>query len=323
MWRLKLGIALLLTLLVSTAMYAVALAWPDQPPVKAYISGPGIEGQLQITDSDVLETLRLGELEDLGWGLVNKPPLSGDGFKIIRYFDDGSFRFADLTYYANPKGLRSYVYWEDGPMLQGSHTPYNRQWLYTNEKGNAALIAYLQKIGARVDSAVDSAHSISATLDPLPETIKVGETVRLGFTLSELASAVMVWIGRAGEEQKTAIPAKSEGSESHFVTSFAFPQAGAWNWALRIDNQKIEVPMPPLQVDDSQTVQNSPVAEPNVSTKDAKAAVTNGNNAAPGALANEASNSDSLLDILTIAAGVIGLIGVAGALWFRARQSRV
>lgn len=323
MWRPNFGIALLCTMLVVLVTYTVALAWPDQPPVKAYISGPGIEGQLQITDTDVLETLRLGTLEDLSWGLVKKPRITGEGFKIIRYFDDGNFRFADLTYYANPNGTRSYVYWEDGPMLEGDHTPYHRQWLYTNPHGDVTLMAFLAKQGVRVDWPIDPSESTSVALDPIPDGITIGDTVRLGVTLNVPAARVGLWIARSGEEQKTLIALSPEGTPGHYVGTFVFPKAGEWNWAVNIDDERLNVPMPSLQVVDAVTKPNAPGVQPNASSNQTSLAATESNNAAPDSLTNKAPDSDPLLGILTVVAALIGLIGVAGALWFRDRQTRV
>ena len=47
------------------AMTGVALAWPNQAPDRATISGPGLKGEIEITDKEVLAALKLGVFEDL------------------------------------------------------------------------------------------------------------------------------------------------------------------------------------------------------------------------------------------------------------------
>lgn len=131
-----------LTVVLVLGSFSFAQAWPDTPPNKALISGPGIKGQVEISDPTVLAVLRLGSLEDLSTGAIQKPNIAGEGYNIIRYFE-GSFHFADLTYYPGANGARSYVYWQDGPDLQGDHTPYNNQWLNVTAHGDAVLQRFL------------------------------------------------------------------------------------------------------------------------------------------------------------------------------------
>ena len=128
----------------AAATAGLALAWPDQPPDRATISGPGLDGTVEITDPKALAALKLGAMEDLNAGPIAPPVVSGDGYQISRYF--GGFNFASLRYYPNPNG-QSYVYWQDGPQLQGSHTPYNGQWLAATPAGDAAMKQVLNNLG--------------------------------------------------------------------------------------------------------------------------------------------------------------------------------
>jgi hypothetical protein len=137
-------------LLAATA--ALALAWPDQPPEKVLISGPGIEGQVEVKDAQSLSIFRLGTLEDFNERSSVTSQI-GTGYKIVRFFDGGEFNFAQLTYYPNPSSERGSVYFEDGPMLQGNHTPYNQTWLYTKPDAEQKLRALLKQLGAKLDNA--------------------------------------------------------------------------------------------------------------------------------------------------------------------------
>src|SRR5215831_15966806 len=130
-------------ILLVLATTVTALAWPDQPPDKVLISGPGIEGQAQVKDARALAIFRLGDLEDFDTldPRSTATPRVGAGYKIVRFFYGGDFDFARLTYYPNPSGGRGYLYFEDGPMLQGNHTPYDETWLYAKPDAEQKLRA--------------------------------------------------------------------------------------------------------------------------------------------------------------------------------------
>src|SRR5689334_25102417 len=138
-------ISLALALALAALSAGLALAWPDQPPDRATLSGPGINGTIDITDPQVLAALKLGAMEDLAAGPIAPPQVSGEGYTITRYFG-GDFNFASLRYYPSLSGP-SYVYWQDGPKLQGSHTPFDNQWLRATPAGDAAMKQVLTGLG--------------------------------------------------------------------------------------------------------------------------------------------------------------------------------
>lgn len=141
----RITLSLTFALVVLFGAFSFAHAWPDQPPTSAFISGPGISGQVQITDPTVLAALRMGGLEDLNTGVVAEPVGIRDGYQITRYFE-GSFRFADLTYSPGANGARSYVFFRDGAQLIGDHTPFNNHWLYATAQGDTVLRQYLDAL---------------------------------------------------------------------------------------------------------------------------------------------------------------------------------
>lgn len=170
---------ILMSVFVALALassYSAARAWPAQAPTKATISGPGLEGTVNITDPQVLDALKMGGLEDLSAIETNAPQVS-NGYVIHRWFEDGEFQFADLTYYP---GDPSHVYFQDGPDLVGDHTPYNNHWLRTTRGGDAALKEFLRDPGtAKMEMLPVRAGSVpmifdAVTLQPrfiLPEGI--------------------------------------------------------------------------------------------------------------------------------------------------------
>lgn len=119
-------------------------AWPNQPPTRATISGPGITGRVEISDPELLVNFKLGAIEDFDAGVVKSPRTVGEGYRITRYFDD--FRFGLLTYYPGQTGERSYVFFEDGPDKEGDRTAYDRQWLYATPQGQVFLKALVEKL---------------------------------------------------------------------------------------------------------------------------------------------------------------------------------
>src|SRR5262245_29592987 len=79
------------------------LAWPKDAPDKATISGPGLKGEVEITDQRILSLLGLGMIEDFEAGALPAPQV-GEGYQITRYFYDASFDFGRLHYYPGLAG---------------------------------------------------------------------------------------------------------------------------------------------------------------------------------------------------------------------------
>lgn len=252
---------------------ALAGAWPDMPPDLVYISGPGVEGQVEVADSQVLDVLRLGGIEDMAWGVIPAQNVSSEGFQIIRYFEGGEFRMGDLMYYPDTAGARSVVYFDDGAMKTGDRSPYDKKWLYTTSKGDRVLQAYLKQIGATLP-------------DPAQPQLKA----------------------RAG----TAVVD---------TFTFAFPEAGTWNWSVRAGYSEPETAMPPLTV-----------VEPNApAAPDTKVTVPQTNNAQPVAPTQNTTNTTQSIQAPTIEptmliaaalAGIAGIIGVSTIALQRRRREK-
>lgn len=145
--NLLMTVSLMIGVLLTTGF---RLAWPDQPPDRATISGPGIAGVVEITDRNMLDALKLGAFEDFDTGSITAPSVSGEGYQITRYFYGGTFNFGGLIYYpptANaPRGVMQF---NDGPQLEGNHTPYNGRWLYATPQGDTAMQKLLVDLNVR------------------------------------------------------------------------------------------------------------------------------------------------------------------------------
>jgi hypothetical protein len=149
-------------ILLLVATTALVWAWPNQPPERVLISGPGIGGQVEVKDEQARAIFRLGNLEDFD-SVALAPAPGSTGYKIVRFFYGGEFDFARLTYYPNPSGGRGYLYFEDGPDLRGDHTAYHQTWLYTTSDGEKQLRGLLTRLGAKLDASMPAARPVSGS----------------------------------------------------------------------------------------------------------------------------------------------------------------
>ena len=199
-------------ILLLMATTAFALAWPDKAPEKVLISGPGIEGQVEVKDEQALAIFRLGNLEDFG-AVVVAPPQGRTGYKVMRFFGD-ELDFARLTYYPDPSGGRGAVYFEDGPMLQGNHTPYNQTWHYTKPDAEKKLRALLKQLGAKFDDAAPAEISASGRATQAgqafgaqtanasePNAFSSAVIALLAGAVGALGAAVAFWLWRVRRTQ--------------------------------------------------------------------------------------------------------------------------
>jgi hypothetical protein len=145
---------------------SIALAWPDGPPERVTISGPGLTGEVEVTDKEILTALSLGAIEDFERGPITAPKV-GEGYQITRYFYEASFNFGRLHYYPNPAGERSYIFFEDGPDFIGDHTIYDGKWFYTTSQGEAAMQRLLKSLDALAPASTrPAAANVSVQLAP-------------------------------------------------------------------------------------------------------------------------------------------------------------
>ncbi len=150
-YRMSLLVALMALLIVPAYLvFASPPSWPESPPTKATIRGPGIKGEVAITDREVLDSLQLGVFEDFNHPIA--APNVKDGYTITRWFYEGSFNFGVLHYYPNADG-RGFVNFEDGPQMEGDHTKYNGGWFYASSLGEQAMSKLLAQVAPRTSQA--------------------------------------------------------------------------------------------------------------------------------------------------------------------------
>ncbi len=162
----KLAVSLIVASLLLTALFGIGGAWPNQPPDRATISGQGLKGEVPITDSETLRALKLGSLEDFDAGAI-AAPMVGEGYKITRWFYQGTFNFGQLRYYPGAEGQRGYVYFEDGPDIEGGPTPYDREWFYATPAGDASMQRLLRSLGVTTFGGKSASKSASQESIPI------------------------------------------------------------------------------------------------------------------------------------------------------------
>lgn len=144
-----------LALLLAALLVPAALA--KGPPDKLTISGPGLDGEVEVTDRELLAEIGFGALEDFNENQRSgiAEPSVGEGYTLVRALrnPNGTYQPWDQAhYYPNPGG-RGYIFY-DG--LVGPNTSeFDGKWYHARPEGEAAMQRLLQTLGA--ESPADQA----------------------------------------------------------------------------------------------------------------------------------------------------------------------
>lgn len=142
------------------------------PPAKATISGPGLQGEIEITDPTLLNALsffQFEQVEENNRRGIDQPANPGEGYLITRYIQraPGSPTFQpwdQLHYYPNAEGGRSVIFL-DG-LIGDSSTEFDGKWYNVSPDGDAAMRAFLTDRGA-----LTPAQTLPATGTTAPATM--------------------------------------------------------------------------------------------------------------------------------------------------------
>lgn len=134
------------------------------------ITGPGIQGELQITDTESLEPLSMGMLETFPNALKNAPDVDpNSGYTLSRYFASlGSGgkqtyqHFDTVIFYLNPSGGPAYVYYEG---IYNGSSEYDGKWFLASRDGEQAMKRVIAAATALVP-AVPAVVSVRSELKP-------------------------------------------------------------------------------------------------------------------------------------------------------------
>ena len=158
-----------LMLMILTA--GAALAWPEGPPDKVTISGPGIKGTIEVTDKTSLEGLGPEQFMDLSEP-VDAPSPGATPYEVVRYIkgigDTGEFD--RLRYYPSQGSSPGYIYYAEAIGYRPSYTA--GKWFQATPQGDAAMKRLLARytstsgtlaMATRVEAASSKAGRLCAS----------------------------------------------------------------------------------------------------------------------------------------------------------------
>ena len=167
--------ALTIALSLSLLIFSVALA--KGPPSKVTISGPGLAGEVEITDPDQLLAFSFFQFENIA-RKIEPPPTIGEGYVVTRYAQDGTKLVAwdRVIYYPGASGEVGIVFLEG--IIGSSASEFDGYWYWASRDGDTVMRKILaeQKVTTLQDKPL-------ATLSPITPT---------AFALSGLTSLTVV-----------------------------------------------------------------------------------------------------------------------------------
>ncbi len=145
-------------------LLGIGLAQAKGPPSKIVISGPGLLGQVEVTNAQLLQRLGMGALEDLAQGVIAAPAPGVDlaeRYRIDRYHTDSAGKgwpFDRIYYYPNRSGAGGYIFYE-GLTPFGGRSEYDGKWFRATAAGDGAM----QQLLAHLRRSVSSVPRLPAT----------------------------------------------------------------------------------------------------------------------------------------------------------------
>lgn len=143
---------LIATLALMLALLPISAALAKGPPSKVIITGPTINGELEITDGKILEALSFYQFNDLNriisQSLDFTPDVElGEGYHITRLIMENGksgYRVWDsLTYYPDPAGEAGYIFFDGLDPSIGS-TQGQGLWFRATPTGDAAMARVME-----------------------------------------------------------------------------------------------------------------------------------------------------------------------------------
>jgi hypothetical protein len=133
---------------------SVALAWPEGPPDKVSISGPGIKGTVEITNKESLEGLGPEQFMDISKS-VTDPPQGTTPYEVVRYIKGfgASGAFDRLHYYPGKGGSPGRIYYVEAIGYGPSHIV--GKWFYATPQGDTAMKKLLSKYASTSEAATE------------------------------------------------------------------------------------------------------------------------------------------------------------------------
>ncbi len=143
----------LLVVTLLTATCALALAWPEEPPDKLLLSGPGLAGEVEIVGPEKLIGLSPEAFMDFTTS-PDPAAKAAPGYEMVRYYKsrDGQYEAFDrLRYHPNPQGDRGAVYYIKALGYGPGHN--EGRWFAASPIGDAAMECLLDTLKVNLPQA--------------------------------------------------------------------------------------------------------------------------------------------------------------------------
>jgi len=146
----KAKIIILFTILL--LLFSIETVAAKGPPGKLVISGPGLKGELVITDPVLLDHFWMSKFIDFD-NQIDEPRGIKDGYEITRYYPVGTGLKAidKFVYYPHPGGEGGSIFYEgiiDKMFIYGG-SPFDGQWYNVTEEGDPVIRKILGEHGVR------------------------------------------------------------------------------------------------------------------------------------------------------------------------------
>jgi hypothetical protein len=136
----------LICLVIVALLVVVGPVAAKGAPVRVSITGPGIDGEIVVTEPELLEALGLYQFNDLARRIDAPAEPPSNGYRIYRYMMDGESSWDSLTYYPDPAGGLGWLYFDGLNPAIGS-TQGQGEWYRPSEAGAAAMRQILTDAG--------------------------------------------------------------------------------------------------------------------------------------------------------------------------------
>ena len=154
------------TLLTLTC--ALALAWPEAPPDKLLLSGPGLDGEVEIVGAERLIGLSPEAFMDFTTA-ADPAAEAAPGYEMVRYYKggDGQYEAFDrLRYHPNPQGGRGAVYYIKALGYGPGHN--EGRWFAASVTGDAAMTCLLDALQVSLPQAEPPTLAQTAPVGQVP-----------------------------------------------------------------------------------------------------------------------------------------------------------
>jgi hypothetical protein len=210
--RIMLSVALLLS---AFALIPTQSTQAKGDAAKVILKGPGLKGEVEITDRSMLEHLSIGLLESFD-APVSKLPSLGAGYELTRYIQEPKgdpFALDHIHYFPVLSEKQDYVFY-DG-MVGNYFSDQAGKWFLTTKDGTAAMRKLLAKLIST--STVDET-LMKTDLGDAPQSCKAASKLEKADAGADAVVKVNsnLWVeGFAGPDAALTVTADKSNQTKH------------------------------------------------------------------------------------------------------------